>query len=318
MERKDVDGLEEGDKIRSTYSVKYKKPVRSYKKGYMFTLGLADKSGEVEAKYWGGRDEEKVKKIQEKVKPGDVLEVKGNASEFQGNMQINIEDNGLRKVENYDIEDFIDKSDRDIEEMFSEFKSKFQDMDNPKLHDLMDSFLSDEEFMEKFKKAPAAMFYHHNYIGGLMEHVLHMVGLAEKMTEQHQNLDTDLLMVGCFLHDIGKIKEFEVTTNIKQSRAGLLTGHITLGQEMLLDRIKNIKNFPDNLKNKLLHIIISHHGKNEYGAVKEPMFPEALVIHYLDQLDSQAVQLIDLKENANTEDFHKWTGKNRFGQIYLE
>ena len=318
MKRKNVEDLEEGDDVRSTYSVKYKKPVRSYRNGFMFTLGLADATGEVEAKYWGGRDEKKVKKVQEKIKPGDVLEVKGSASEFKGNMQLNVEGSGLRKVEDYNIEDFIEKTDRDIEEMFSSLQTKLGSIEDPDISRLMDSFFEDDSFVEEFKKSPAAMFYHHNYIGGLMEHVLHMIELAEKISDQHGSLDLDLLKVGCFLHDIGKMEEFEVTTNIKQSRSGLLTGHITLGQEILLEKLRDIEKFPDNLKNKLLHIIVSHHGKAEYGAVKEPMFPEALVVHYLDQLDSQAVQIIDLKENAKTEDFHKWTGKNRFGQIYLE
>lgn len=318
MERVDVKDLEEGRNVKSTFSVKYKKPVRSYKKGYMFTLGLADRTGEVEAKYWGGRDEEKVERVQEKIEPDDVLEVKGTASEFQGNMQINIEEDGLRKIEDYDIEDFIEKSERDIEEMFSELKERLEGLKNPELQRLIDAFFGDEDFVKEFKKAPAAMFYHHNYIGGLMEHILHMMELGEKMCEQHENLDPDLIKVGCFLHDIGKMDEFEVTTNIKQSRSGLLTGHITLGQEIVLEKIKELNDFSENLKHKLLHIIVSHHGKTEYGAVKEPMFPEALAVHYLDELDSQTVQLIDLKENAKTEDFHKWTGKNRFGQIYLE
>jgi len=318
MERTDIEELKEGDQVRSTYSVKYKKPVQSYKKGFMFTIGLADRSGEIEAKYWGGKNEEKVEKVQSKISSGDVLEVKGKASEFQGNMQINIEEDGLRKVEDYDIEEFIEKADRDLDEMFSEFRGKFERMENEDLSRLMQAFFEDDSFVEEFKRAPAAMFYHHNYIGGLMEHILHMLEIGEKLCEQHESLDPDLMKVGCFLHDIGKMEEFEVTTNIKQSRQGLLTGHITLGQEILLEKLKDLGNFPENLKHKLLHIIVSHHGETEYGAVKEPMFPEALAIHYLDELDSQTVQLIDLKENADTEDFHKWTGKNRFGQIYLE
>ncbi len=318
MERKNIEELKEGREVKSTFSVKYKKPVRSYRKGHMFTLGLADATGEIEAKYWGGRDEEKVKAVQEKIKPGDVLEVKGSISEFKGNKQINIEENSIRKAENYDIENFVEKSERDIDEMFSEFKKRIGSLENPELEKLMKTFLKDDDFIEEFKKAPAAMFYHHNYIGGLLEHTLHMMELGKKLCEQHDELDRDLIAVGCFLHDIGKMKEFEVTTNIKQCREGLLTGHITLGQEILLEKLKELENFPDNLKYKLLHIIVSHHGKNEYGAVKEPMFPEALAIHYLDELDSQTVQLVDLKENAKTDDFHKWTGKNRFGQIYLE
>ncbi len=318
MERKDVDSLEEGDSLRSTYSVKYKKPVHKYKNGFMFTLGLADRTGEIEAKYWGDRDEEKVKTIQKKIKPGDVLEVRGTVSKFKGSTQINIEGGGLRKTDDYNIEDFVKRSDKDLDDLYARFKERIDAIESPDLRRLIGVFMDDEDFMEEFKKAPAAMFYHHDYIGGLLEHTLHMMELGEKVSEHHDGLDKDLLTVGCFLHDIGKMREFEVTTNIKQCREGLLTGHITLGQEILLEKLEKLDEFPENLKYKLLHIIVSHHGKNEYGAVKEPMFPEALAIHYLDELDSQTIQMLDLKENADTDDFHKWTGKNRFGQIYLE
>ena len=162
------------------------------------------------------------------------------------------------------------------------------------------------------------MYYHHSHIGGLLKHTLDMLELGKTLYSRHPELDLDLIKVGCFIHDVGKIEEFEITTNIKQSRKGLLNGHIPLGQEILKEKTDEIEGFPENLKHKLLHIISSHHGKRENGAVVEPMFPEALAVHHLDDIDSQVVQMIDLKESADTDDFHKWTGKNRFGQIYLE
>ncbi|MFP4045970.1 MAG: 3'-5' exoribonuclease YhaM family protein [Candidatus Aenigmatarchaeota archaeon] len=318
MKRKYVEDLNEGDEVKTTLSVKYKKPIRDYKNGYMFTLGLADMTDEIEAKYWGGKNEDEVRKVFDSFQTGDVVEVRGNISKFRNNLQINIEEGSLEKTEEFDIEDFVPSSDKDVEELFSRLEGKMRDLENEHLRRLMDSFLNDEEFVEDFKGSPAAMYYHHAYIGGLVEHVLHMIEIGEKLSSLHEELDDDLIKVGCFLHDLGKMEEFSITTNIKQSRKGLLTGHITLGQEMLIRKIDEIEDFPENLKHKLLHILISHHGKTEYGAVKEPMFPEALAIHYIDELDSQVVQMIDLKKNAETEDFHTWTGKNRFGQIYLE
>lgn len=313
-----MEDFEEGDKVKTSFSVKYKKPVRSYKNGYMFTLGLTDMTDEIEAKYWGGKNKDKVEKIFESFSPGDVIKVRGNISKYKSNLQVNIEEGALEKTEDFDIEDFVPSSEKDIDQLFETFKERMSHLNNTDLRNLVDTFLEDEEFVENFKKSPAAMYYHHAYIGGLLEHVMDMIEVGEKLTSLHDKLDPDLIKVGCFLHDLGKMEEFSVTTNIKQSRKGLLTGHITLGQEMLIRRIDEIDEFPENLEHKLLHIMISHHGKVEFGSVKEPMFPEALVVHYLDELNSQTVQMIDLKENAETEDFHTWTGKNRFGQLYLD
>ncbi|MCD6478085.1 MAG: HD domain-containing protein [Candidatus Aenigmarchaeota archaeon] len=318
MKSRFIKDLEENEKIESDFSVKYKKPLKPYKSGWMFILGLSDKTGEIEAKYWGGEDKNFVKDVYNQITPGDVLRIKGTVSEFKGRLQINIEEGegSIKKLEIFDIEDFVEKSRRDIEKMFSELKEEMSTIKNPHLKRLMDEFLNDKDFIERFKRAPAAMFYHHAYIGGLMEHVLNMIHVAKALKDRYDYLDLDLIKVGCFIHDIGKIKEFEVTTNIKQSRHGLLRGHMSLGEEILLEKINKMGNFPENLKHKLLHIIISHHGSRENGSVVPPMFPEAAAVYYLDELDSKIRQYIDLKENADTDDFHIWT--KRFGQIYLE
>lgn len=316
MKSQFIEGLEEGDGVDSRFSVKYKKPPKEYKNGFMFVLGLADRTGEIEVKFWGGEDERKVKELFESISPGDVLHVEGKASVFQNRLQINVEEGDLEKTRDYDIEDFVERTDRDPDEMFRELKGKYEDLNNIYMRKLMNAFFDDEEFVENFKEAPAAMYYHHAHLGGLLEHTLDMLDLAETVHSVHSKLDLDLLKVGCFVHDIGKVREFEVTTNIKQSRGGLLTGHIPFGQQIVLEKTGEVKDFPENLMHKLLHIISSHHGDKENGAVKEPMFPEALAVHYLDDLDSQLIQLIEAKESADTEDFHIW--KKRFGQIYLE
>lgn len=313
-----IEDLEENRKLEAPFSVKYKKPPREYKKGWMFSLGLSDKTGEIEARYWGGENKGHVERVYEQVNPGDVLNIKGRCSKFKDRLQINIEEEegSIKKADEFDIEDFVESSGRDREEMWGELKSKLNSIQNPNLKKLVEEFLKDEGFVEEYKKAPAAMFYHHAYLGGLMEHVLNMIALSETLKERYDSLDMDLLKIGCFIHDIGKLEEFKVTSNIKQSRKGLLTGHISIGQEILLGKIKNIEEFPENLKNKLVHILISHHGKKEYGSAKTPTFPEAGAIYYLDELDSKTRQYIDLKEDADTDDFHIYT--KRFGQIYLE
>jgi len=317
MKEKFIKDLEENEKIESEFSVKYKKPLRPYKNGWMFVLGLSDKTGEIEAKYWGGKDKDFVKSVYDQISTGDVLRISGSIGEFNGRLQINLEEGGsLKKVEIFDIEDFVEKSKKNVEEMFNDLKKELDEIKNPDLKKLVDVFFEDKEFVESLKKTPAAMYYHHAYIGGLLEHSLNMIKLGKTLKERYGFLDLDLIKFGCFIHDIGKIKEFDVTTNIKQSRRGLLRGHMSLGEEILIEKISKIDGFPEDLKHKLLHIIISHHGSRENGSVLPPMFPEAAAVYYLDELDSKIRQYVDLKENAETDDFHIWT--KRFGQIYLE
>lgn len=313
-----IEGIENGQKVNSTFSVKYKKPLREYKNGWMFILGLSDKKGEIEAKYWGGENKSLVKKVYDQIDTGDIIKVKGKSTEFKNNLQINIEEGegNIKKSEDFDIEDFVESAERDPQEMFKELKKEFEGISNPKLKELAKAFFEGDEFVNELKKAPAAMFYHHAYIGGLLEHILDMISISKTLSQNFESLDSDLLLFGCFIHDIGKLSEFEVTSHIKQSRRGLLTGHMSTGQEILLEKIREIEDFPENLKNKLLHIIISHHGEKKHGSVKEPMFPEAAAVYYIDELDSQVRQYIDLKENADTSDYHIWN--KRFGQIYLE
>ncbi|MFB6216277.1 MAG: OB-fold nucleic acid binding domain-containing protein, partial [Candidatus Aenigmatarchaeota archaeon] len=220
-----IEDLKEGDSVDSKFSVKYKKSLREYKNGYMFVIGLADKTDEIEAKFWGGDNKEKVKRLFESIDPGDVVKVKGTASVFQNRLQINVEEGDLERTDDYDIEDFVQKTEKDIDGMFEELEERYEDLDNVYLKELMQRFFDDEEFVKKFRESPAAMYYHHAHIGGLLEHTLDMIKMAETLHGAHPRLDRDLLLVGCFIHDVGKIEEFDVTTNIKQSRGGLLTGH---------------------------------------------------------------------------------------------
>jgi 3'-5' exoribonuclease len=181
----------------------------------------------------------------------------------------------------------------------------------------LEHFFKNDDFVKKFKRAPAAMYMHHACIGGLLEHTWGILTICETMKVLHPSLDNDLLVAGAVLHDIGKVEEFEVTSNIKISEKGMLLSHVFIGAEMVSRAIAEIRNFPEVLKNKILHIIISHHGKLEYGALKTPEFPEAKAISLADEMDSQITQYIRIKKDAKkiTEDFRTWN-KN-IGEIYL-
>ncbi len=314
-----IENLEAGIDVNSSFSVKYKHPTKKYKNGFMFVVGIADRTGESEIAYFGGTDERKVKEAYNTFERDDIIEVKnGKVAQYKDSTNITINEGigKIVKMSEYDITDFVPETENDIEDMTTDLMQTIESVENPHLKTLLASFFSDSSFLENFKKAPAALYIHHAYIGGLLEHTLHVIELCKSISKVYNTLDKDLLLTGAILHDIGKIKEFVVTTNIKQTEDGMLRGHITLGEEMVLEKIRSISDFPETLRLKVAHIMLSHHGSNEYGSPKEPCFPEAVAIHYADEFDSRVDQYVKMKDNANTEDFRTYT--KRLGSIYLK
>lgn len=314
-----IDALKQGERVESFFSVKYKHPVAAYKNGFMFVLGLADRSGEIELSYFGGKDRGDVQKLYDSIKTDSVVFASGQVGEFRNKAVINIDfgRDSLRPAQGgeYKLDDFVPTTNQDINAMMSMLQSTIASVKNPHLNALLDSFFGDEKFAEAFRSAPGAMYIHHACVGGLLEHVWGVVQLCETMARIHPSLDRDLLLTGAILHDVGKIAEFEVTTNIRVSRQGMLRGHISLGEEMLIERMSGMEGFPDELRSKLLHIIISHHGKRENGTTKEPQFPEAATIYHADDFDAKITQYIRAKKEAKTEDFRMYHKK--LGEIYL-
>jgi len=306
-----------GLKVDSLFSVKYKHPVREYMNGFMFTIGVSDKTGEIPVTYWGGPNKEKTQRIYNGFSENDVVHIKGVVGEYKRKNKIDVnEDDGLIEItQEYNQEDFVPKTDKDIEKMFSDLKDYIHNIKDSHLKALLDSFFEDQNFVRVFKNAPAGMYIHHGYIGGLLEHTLNIVRLCDKMYSIYPIMDHDLLITGAILHDIGKIKEFDVSTNIQVSEEGMLRGHIVLGEEMVLKKINKIPGFPVVLRMKIAHILLSHHGNLEYGSPKAPQFPEAAAVYYADEFDSKVFQYINLKQNADTEDFRTYS--KRFGEIYL-
>lgn len=314
-----ISDLKEGDSVNSAFSVKYKHPPESYKNGFRFEVGLADRTGEIELKYWGGADKEKVEALYKEFKVDDVVEVSGKVSAFKGVAEIHINEGAgsIRKIAEFDIGDFVEKSAEDSEKLAAEMLNEIKGMKNGHLRRLMEAFFEDAEFMRQFKSAPGAMYMHHATIGGLIEHTSHVLRLCREIHAIYPAMDRDLLISGAILHDIGKIQEFRAGTNIKQTEEGMLRGHIALGEEAVLARIRGIKDFPNELKIKIAHMMLSHHGANEYGSPKEPSFPEAAAVYYADEMDSKVDQFVKIKKETKTEDFRVYSKKLGRG-IYLK
>lgn len=313
-----VKDLRVGDNVDSIFAVKYKKPPKEYTSGFWSEFRVSDKSGEITAKYWGDRDEERVKEIYEGFHTNDVIHMTGRVSEFRDKLEIALDTTSIIRrcaPSEYDMGDFVPKTSKDIDQMMRELLEIADFVKNSHLRSLLRSFFDDEEFVEKFKNCPGSMHRHQNYVGGLLEHTLNVVKLCNTMYILHPSLDRDLLLTGAMLHDIGKVGEYVVTTSIDVSEEGMLRGHLIIGEQMVLGRIGRLASFPETLRMKLAHIILSHHGYNEYGSPKKPQFPEALAIYYADECDAKVDYCLRLKKDAETED--PWIYTKDFEHIYL-
>ena len=313
----DVRTLKAEERVDGIFVVKFKKPVATYAKGFRFELRLGTKDGEVMLKFWGPNDEAVVQTLYDSIKKDDVVKVKGVVSEYKGNIEIAVNSmEGIRvcSPDEYDGNEFIDTADN-IPGMFDELAGFIDSVKDQDLRKILSSFFSDDAFVKEFKYGTAAMYKHHARIGGLLEHTLSVTKLCDMLCLRYPKINRDLVLTGAILHDIGKIREFEMTSNIRTSTEGMLIGHIIIGVEMLQHRTKDLK-ISEEATLKIRHIMLSHHGELEYGSPKVPAFPEAMLVHYADSLDSSLTQMLDHKENPGTEDDYVYT--KDFGNIYLK
>ena len=302
--KQQIKEMKEGEFVRDIFVVKIKRSVRSYARGYAFSLILSDSSGaSIEYKHWGGPDEEKVKTLFSSVKGDSVILVSGKVDSYNNKLGINADENGELRVLNSDEyeADFIASSKKNIEEMYSLLITKIDSLSNFLIQQLLKNILLD--LGEKFKKHPAAIQIHHHWRGGLLEHVLEVIEYCETSCKIYSTLDRDLLITGAILHDIGKLEELETTSRIKGTQKGQLIGHLNLGLNYISKKL-NETDLDELTKNKILHLIVSHHGKIEFGSPKEPMIPEAVALYYADELSSKITTMNSFIENSKdvTED----------------
>jgi len=271
------------NKIITSSFVVASKQVKAKKNGEPYlALVLADRTGQIEAKMWDNVDEFILAFEQD-----DFLKIKGLINKYKNRFQLTI--HKLRRMEEADIDftDYLPKTTKDIGELWrtlTEFVATFQ---NPHLKSLVELFMADAEIAERYRNAPAAKTLHHAYIGGLLDHVVSLFRSCDLMCRNYPQVNRDLLLTGAFLHDIGKIQELAYNRAFSYTTRGQLLGHMIIELEMLQAKLAELPDFPADLKILLEHMIISHHGQYDFGSPKLPMFPEALMLHYLDDLDSK-------------------------------
>jgi len=295
--------IELGQQISSTYLVKSKR-LGSFREreGHFMSLVLGDRTGEVQAVLWEGAED-----VYPGISQGDLVLVSGLVREYSGALQINLDSISVYDGDDFDPADFLPVSPRCPEEMLQELMLIIDSVENPYLHKLLDLFFSDSQWVETFKKAPAAKKNHQAYLGGLLEHTLKVGASAAKIAEVYPQADRDLLIAGAVLHDTGKMDEYHYRSTIDFTDEGRLLGHIVLGVRQVDEKIKQIQDFPGNLRLKLLHIITSHHGRYEWQSPKRPKFLEAAIIHHLDLLDATVDMFTGAVEENNDEN-SSWTG----------
>ena len=271
------------NKIITSSFVVITKQVKPKKTGEPYlALTLGDRSGQIEAKMW-----DNVEDFLDAFEQDDFLKVKGLINKYKNRFQLTI--HKLRRLQEAEIEfaDYLPKTTKDIGELWRTLAEFVATIQNPHLKQLLELFMADPEIAERYRSAPAAKSLHHAYIGGLLDHVVSLFRSCELMCRNYPQVNRDLLYAGAFLHDIGKIYELTYNRSFSYTTRGQLLGHMIIELEMLKTKVDQVPGFPPDLKTLLEHLIISHHGEYEFGSPKLPMFPEALLLHYLDDLDSK-------------------------------
>lgn len=259
------------------------KDVRQKKTGEPYlSLVLCDRTGDLDAKMWDNAAE-----AMGTFERDDFVRVKGMLQVFQNRPQLTI--HKIQSVTDAEIDatDYFPASTRDRDEMFAELRRWIDGVTNPHLKALLDSIFADEAVALAYRTAPAAKTVHHGWIGGLIEHVLSLCTLAKFTAGHYANIDFDLLLTGVILHDVGKIHELSYARSFSYTTEGQLLGHIIIGMRMVDEKIAKIPDFPPKLRDLLQHLILSHHGQMDFGSPKVPMFPEAMLLHLLDTMDSK-------------------------------
>lgn len=277
-----VRDLREDQTITGFFLV-HEKEVRSAKSGKPYLrMELGDSSGKVEARMWDQFDA-----FAKDVNRDDFVKVQARVELYQNKKQLVLQQFRLAKPEEIDLADFLPHTPYDVEALFKKLLEYASGMKNEWLKKLVLKVFSDEKIVARFKRAPAAKVMHHAYLGGLLEHVVGLCGLAKQIAAHYPELDGDLLLMAAMLHDVGKLEELCYERAIGYTVEGQLLGHIVMELETVSKAMDAIEGYPPNLKVVVQHILISHHGEYEFGSPKLPMIREALVFHYMDDLESK-------------------------------
>ncbi len=313
MKSQYVDELKSGQIVKEKFILS-KKIIKEKRDGGSYAmLEFTDRTGSIEGIAW-----DNVAESPHMLSLGDFAFISGTVNEYNEKLQIVVSSIKRISEDEIDPKDFLRQSDENIDKVMDEIEAFISGVSNSYLKKLLASFFEDQVFTENFRLAPAAKRAHHAYLGGLAVHTRNILKLMAKIPSVYKSLNFDLLITAGILHDIGKIYEYTYTKKIDFSTRGKMLGHIIIGYELIAEKIGKIPQFPEELRSKLLHMIVAHHGEFEWGSPKQPMFLEALILHFIDNLDSKAEMIIEeLRKNKGLgkewSDYHPYLER----EIYL-
>jgi len=292
-----------GDKITQFFvirSIEYRTG-KSSGSGYI-AVEFGHRNGRIAGNIWNDAE-----RIVKEYAPGDIVKVRGTVDVYKDKKRISVEKiRKNRESDGINPADFIPAYEGDAEELKNDLKELITFVNNPFLKKLLELFFSDKEFLGKFCSAPGGKLWHHAYSGGLMEHSVSVAKMCKMVAGSYANVDTDLLLTGALLHDIGKVREYSLLPFIDYTDEGRLLGHVVIGAGMVEDKIKMIKDFPEGLKKRVLHMILSHQGALENASPVVPMTLEAIILHHTENLDSKANAFMRIIKREN-EPGIKWS-----------
>lgn len=304
-----INELKDGDVVDEVFMLADKQ-LRANRNADMYLLSqLKDKTGQLSGLMWNVREE-----AMAKIEAGSYVQIRGKIQLFQGNLQLIL--NYIAPYEGSTIneEDFISQPSHNTAEIMEKLNEKLLSFREGPLLELAKTFLNDEALVQSLSQAPAGIKAHHPYQGGLVEHIVNLMEVADAIIPFYPQLDRDLLVMGVFLHDLAKIRELEYESVFAYTDEGQLLGHLVIAVEMLSDKIKETEAnsdavFSEELTLRLKHMIVSHHGSYEFGSPKLPMTPEAIALHQLDNLDAKLNEFsilldADMNHQSNWTPFH--------------
>lgn len=299
-----VGDLKENMAVEGVFLLSNRSALRETRGGKLFfNCELCDKTGRVAAVLW-----EATESIYASVANNDYVFIRGRINTYQNQLQVGLY--SISKVEPNEVSpaDFLPVTPKDMKKLREEFKAQIARVKNNHLSALLAAFFDDKEFFEQFAKCPAAVSYHHPYVGGLLEHTVSVARMSKSVIDEHPVLDADLLVAGCILHDIGKVEELEYCRSLGYTDPGMLIGHLVQAVLMIERRAADIEGFPAELMMEIQHLILSHHGEFEYGSPKLPMTAEAIVLHFLDNMDAKmnAFNLATQNMSPENTNFTDW------------
>ncbi len=315
--RRYVNQLANGESVDGLFLVADKQ-LRANRQGNLYLhLELRDKTGALGARLWNASEG-----LARTFDPGDYLHVRGKVQVFQGALQMILSHVEVADLTIVEPSEFLPQGAQNVGRLSARLREILFGLSNPHLRALVECFLIDDEFVNKFTAAPAGVKNHHAYQSGLLEHVVTLLTIAERISDLYPDLDRDLLLTGIFLHDIGKVDELSYDRAFAYSDEGQLVGHLVMGVEMLRDKVQRTADltgepFPTELLLRLKHMILSHHGSLEFGSPKVPMTPEAVALHHLDNLDAKLHAVIreirdDPGRESNWTPFHQTLGRRLY------